>query len=70
MVLPTIGELTRVLQAARAGRAAGEDSLPPEAVKAAAASLARLLHPIAVQAAMWCEDPVQWRGGLLAFFPK
>ena len=32
--------------------------------------MARLLHPITTKAALTLVEPVQWRGGMLGFFPK
>ena len=35
-----------------------------------APTLARLAHPLAVKASLSLVEPVQWKGGALAFFPK
>ncbi len=68
--IPTLHELTTVYRKAVAGRAFGEDGLPPELFKAFAPALADAYHPLTTKASLALTEPVQWRGGMLTFFPK
>ena len=62
--------MVHVFGRAKPGRAWGEDLLPPDLFRCFQQELGQLLHPPNVKALMAIEEPVQWRGGNLVFFPK
>jgi hypothetical protein len=68
--VPRIVELTRGFRRLAPGLASGEDVLPPELFINFPHVLARAYHPVMVEASLTLAEPVQWKGGLLAFFPK
>eukprot|EP00974_Lingulodinium_polyedra_P118583 11167730-Lingulodinium_polyedra.AAC.1 len=53
------------LRAKRAGKTAGEDGIPPEAVKATAGQFAAALVGINLKAALRIEGPLMWRGSFI-----
>eukprot|EP00974_Lingulodinium_polyedra_P007575 720801-Lingulodinium_polyedra.AAC.1 len=53
------------LRAKRMGKAAGEDGIPPEAVKAAAGQFAAALIGLNLKAALRIEEPLMWRGSFI-----
>ena len=68
--VPTICEVTAAFAASKPRKAFGEDCIPSDVVKAFAEPLGRLFHPIVTKSALRISEPLQWRGGMLAYFYK
>ena len=63
--LPTLLEVERHLQHAAIGKGLGCDLLPGELLRMAAPWLAKAVWPIVVKTALWCDEPLQHKGGRL-----
>ena len=63
--LPTLLEVERQLQHAAMGKGLGCDRLPGELLRMAAPWLARAVWPVVVKTALWCDEPLQHKGGRL-----
>merc|ERR1712194_720853 len=48
----------------------GADSIPCKAFAKFARPMSRIFHPIMVKSVLAANEPVQWRGGVMACFPK
>ena len=70
LVVPTLTELAGVFAATAPRRAHGSDCIPPAIVKRFADVLAPIFHPVVVKSVLRIAEPIQWRGGVLAHFPK
>jgi len=68
--VPRFFELTKGFRRLTPGRATGEDTLPPELFIKFPHLMARIFHQIMVEASLKFVEPAQWKGGMLAFFPK
>ena len=68
--VPTLPETGKLYSKLRPGRACGEDALPPDLFVRFPKQLAAVMHPIQTKAALTLAEPLQWRGGMLAFFAK
>ena len=68
--VPTIMEIAKVFSKSKPRRAFGEDSIPASLYQRHSLAMATILHPIMVKATMTIGEPIQWRGGMLCFFPK
>ena len=69
-VCPSLPDVVHLFGRVKPGRAWGEDLLHPDLVRCFQQELGQLFHPLFVKALMALEEPVQWRGGNLVFFPK
>ena len=69
-LIPTIPQLTRILASTKKGRAFGEDRISPTLLATFPMQLSALLHPLITKVTTQISEPVQWRGGMLAYFPK
>ena len=61
--LPTRCELERSLRAAKPGRAAGNDGLPPDILHSFAGPLSAILYPILLKIAFRLQEPLHFKGG-------
>ena len=61
--IPSLIELEGLYASTARGKAAGVDSIPPEAFAIAPQAMARLFHPIVVKSALRFEEPLAWKGG-------
>ena len=64
--LPTPFDVASLARKLSKGKAAGEDSIPNELLKAHPGQAARLLWPLMVKAIMKVQEPIPWKGGVLA----
>eukprot|EP00974_Lingulodinium_polyedra_P124144 11189459-Lingulodinium_polyedra.AAC.1 len=62
---PTPVQLALTFARLRTRKAFGEDSIPSEVLKGAAAQAAWALHPVMVRAAWRLQEPVPWRGNFV-----
>ena len=62
-LVPSLFEMERLYASICRGKAAGVDSIPPEAFAAAPQAMARLYHPIIVKSVLRFEEPLAWKGG-------
>eukprot|EP00969_Alexandrium_andersonii_P164251 7259495-Alexandrium_andersonii.AAC.1 len=60
-----MAQLALAIRRLSPGKATGEDGIPAEALRAAPAEVAALLHPLAAKIALYAAEPVAWKGGLL-----
>ncbi|VDP44784.1 unnamed protein product [Schistosoma mattheei] len=67
---PTIEEISMAIRQIKSGKAAGQDNIPAEALKADVAGTARILHILFNE--IWDEEqvPKDWKEGLLIKIPK
>ena len=67
---PTKQETMKAIKSLKAGKAAGPDGIPPEALKADIQTSTDMLHPLLVK--IWETEtvPEEWRKGLLVKLPK
>ena len=68
--LPTIIELIGAFAKSKRRKAAGIDAIPPDALAALPEEFALVMHPLMLKCAMTMNEPVLWKGGVLATFPK
>ena len=68
--VPTKAELGRVFAALPPCRAHGSDGISPAIVKKFGNVFLDLFHPVVVKSSLRINEPIQWRGGVLAHFPK
>ena len=64
-MLPTYGDIEKVLRDVQHNKAMGLDNIPGEILKAAPAETARLLFPLFIKSMLLQRQPLQWRGGVL-----
>ncbi|CAE7906300.1 unnamed protein product [Symbiodinium microadriaticum] len=64
-MLPTYGDIEKVLYEIKRNKAMGLDNIPGELLKAAPAETARLLFPLFLKSMLLQRQPLQWRGGVL-----
>ena len=69
-VCPSLPDVVHLFGRVKPGRAWGEDLLHPDLFRCFQQELGQIFHPQNVKALMALEEPVQWRGGNLLFFPK
>ncbi|CAE7247874.1 unnamed protein product, partial [Symbiodinium microadriaticum] len=62
-MLPTYGDIEKVLRDVQHNKAMGLDNIPGEILKAAPAETARLLFPLFIKSMLLQRQPLQWRGG-------
>ena len=67
---PTKQETMKAIKSLKAGKAAGPDGIPPEALKADIKTSTDMLHPLLVK--IWETEtvPEEWRKGMLVKLPK
>jgi len=70
LAVPTLTEVVGTFAACMPKRAHGSDCIPPAIIKSFADVLAPIFHPLMVKSALRISEPLQWRGGVLAHFPK
>ena len=68
--IPTLAEITRSCATMRRRKAFGNDAIPPDIAANFPRQVADILAPLALKAALTTDEPLQWRGGAAAFFPK
>ena len=64
-VVPTLTEIEAAFRAVPAMKAHGLDNLPAELFKSMPGALAKLYCPLYTKAALACQQPAQWKGGIL-----
>ena len=65
-IVPTHKQLWTLFNKTKQGRGHGEDCIPPELYKCAAEILSRILLPLHLKATLRIQEPLAWRGGMLA----
>ena len=70
LLIPAFDTVKGIYQRLVAGKAHGEDGIPPKAVKVFASSVAKISTPLHVKAAITAQEPWQWRGGMMHHIPK
>ena len=66
--IPPLYQLERKMTASNRKCAIGEDCIPDWARKEAPCEFAALYHPLLVKSAMQVQEPVHWKGGIMASF--
>eukprot|EP00929_Paragymnodinium_shiwhaense_P109765 TRINITY_DN7628_c0_g2_i3.p1 TRINITY_DN7628_c0_g2~~TRINITY_DN7628_c0_g2_i3.p1 ORF type:complete len:1609 (-),score=218.49 TRINITY_DN7628_c0_g2_i3:341-5167(-) len=69
-IIPSQAELTACFASIRPHKAGGPDGLPSALFHALPATLARVMHPIAVKSMLLCEEPATWALSKLVMIPK
>ena len=64
-VLPTLSEIETAFREVPSMKAHGLDNVPPELFNAVPSMAAKLYCPLYVKAALACQQPLQWKGGIL-----
>ena len=64
--LPSISDLCSILAALRRYRGHGEDALPGELFRVCPSWWSKALHPIIIKAFCRLQEPLAWKGGMLA----
>ena len=67
---PHLAAVLQLLMAGKRGKGHGEDSIPAEFLLAAPREIARLLWPLFLKATLRMEEPLAWKGGMLAEIAK
>ena len=67
---PTKQETIKAIKSLKAGKAAGPDGIPPEALKADIQTSTDMLHPLLLKIWETEKVPEEWKKGLLVKLPK
>ena len=65
-LIPSLQELAQLIALGKAGIGCGEDVLPHEVFKTLPAEFARLPWPLMLKCATRLQEPIAWKGGVLA----
>lgn len=68
--IPSLKDTRALLQTVPANRAFGEDCIPGDALKVALGEVSRAMHLLFFKSIVRLEEPMQWKGGLLAELSK
>ena len=68
--LPTLSEITAIMRKGKCRRGHGEDGLPAELFAAFPEELGRMMWPLWLKATARIEEPLAWKGGMLAELMK
>ena len=68
--VPSMLELEEVLRQTQMHKATGLDRFTSDFYHSNATPLAEIFYPLIVKSFVWQEEPVSWKGGIMAVIPK